>query len=846
MTNNSSLEIKSDFRIAITMDSDWHIGSGTGRRGDIDRLVKRDRNGLPYLPAKTITGIWRDACELLATGLDEGTVIDEDTKKGYFSQLVDYLFGDQPALAEGAIATSPREAALSVRAAHFPEALSNALKDKPILKEAISFVKVGVTIDVNNGCAIEDNLRFEEVVRGGITLTSDCQLKLPVESELQKLCFALIVASTKFFEKIGGKRRRGNGHCSVKIESVPIDEWITWLGEYLSSDQLSLPKIPELNIDKNESQEGDLIKGKENSWQTIRLQIEAISPIVISQRTVGNVVETLDYIPGTHLLRMVRRQLVKHNPELALSIDTAIAHNDMVVTNATIAIGDRQSYPTPFILAGEKMGGGIAKSAKIYNRFADQSPKDIQLKSERGGYLACAIADGKPTYPIYQTVGITAETHNIVEDAVQRPTEKTGGVYTYEAIAAGTVFQAEVRLHKHIANSIAQTQDRWQKILGGETAIGQSKKDDYGRVSVTVLELENQISFSSTTANTLAVWLLSDVLLRDERLRPTTDPEYLRAEIQKHLGIELKLFDSDKPKSQEESSISLLTRSHRIDSWQVRWQKPRPSLVGIGAGSCLHFEIPSGVVTEEKIRKMKKSLTEIERSGIGERRAEGYGQVCFNHPLLSQPLSELKLTKTDNISDVESVSPLIPEHPYARTIERAAWQKAIQQKVLAKAEDRKTLLYIGVEKDKPRMSQLGALRSVLSNLQSFSDAPQAIRWLNHLEERRNRCEKWHPESLEKIKKYLTKENLIWIDLELYIAPPSKTETGTSADFDKEKWAEELRKWAEELRKLVAPITLTETGADILKQELWAEALYALVDACIRAHKRELESKSPQE
>jgi len=165
---------------------------------------------------------------------------------------------------------------------------------------------------------------------------------------------------------------------------------------------------------------------------------------------------------------------------------------------------------------------------------------------------------------------------------------------------------------------------------------------------------------------------------------------------------------------------------------------------------------------------------------------------------------------------------------------------------LAKAEDRKTLLYIGVEKDKLTPSQLGALRSVLSNLQSFSDAPQAIRWLNHLERRKNRCEKWHPESLEKIKKYLTEENLIWIDLELYIAPPSKTETGTSADFDKEKWAKKLRKWAEELRKLVAPITLTETGADILKQELWAEALYALVDACIRAHKRELESKSPQE
>ena len=71
MTRNLSLEVQTNFTIAIAMESDWHIGSGTGRRGDMDRMVKRDRDGLPYLPAKTITGIWRDACELLVNGLDE-------------------------------------------------------------------------------------------------------------------------------------------------------------------------------------------------------------------------------------------------------------------------------------------------------------------------------------------------------------------------------------------------------------------------------------------------------------------------------------------------------------------------------------------------------------------------------------------------------------------------------------------------------------------------------------------------------------------------------------------------------------------------------------------------------
>ena len=809
MTRNLSLEVQTSFMIAIAMESDWHIGSGTGRRGDMDRMVKRDRDGLPYLPAKTITGIWRDACELLVNGLDDGS------SNGYFSKLLDYLFGDQPALAKGAVATSPREAALSIRAAHFPESLSNALKTKPLLKEAITFVKVGIKIDSENGCALEDHLRFEEVVRGGLTLSADCQLQLPEDTQLQQLCFAILVASTKFFTKIGGKRRRGNGQCSVTLKDIETDKWITWLGDYLNSESLSLPNIPELAIQSNELKAGKRSQGNENSWQTIRLEVMAISPIVIAKRTVGNVVETLDYIPGTHLLRMVRRQIVKHHPDFASSIDSAIAHNDLVVTNATIAIKKTQSYPTPFILSSEKVGGGLAKGAKIYNRFVDDISETTQLKAERGGYLTCAINNGVLEYPNYQKVEIIAETHNTVEDDVQRPTTKTGGVYTYEAIAAGTIFQAEVRLREHIANSIGQTQAHWQKILGGETAIGQSKKDDYGRVKVSVLDIEQPISVGIAKPTILTVWLLSDVLLRDARLRPTTDPEYLQAEIQKQLvtNISLKLLDGDGDNNEEQKkSITIskfLTRSHRIDSWQVRWQLPRPSLVGLGAGSCIRFEISGD---ELDLAKLK----EIERSGIGERRAEGFGQVCFNHPLLSESLSGLKklqnsTSDSSNSQDRNTSTILLKadEFPYARVVERAAWRKAIQQKVLAKGEE--YAQHLGIDADKPTMSQLGALRSVLSRLKDFSDANKAIAWLSV----KGRQEKWHSESLKLIHDYLTKqkdltkEDLIWTVLKLD----------------------------------VNELTITTKGVNALKQELWTEAIYAFFDACIRARKRTLELKA---
>ena len=80
------------FRVMLRMESDWHVGLGAGRPGDIDRLITRDADDLPYVPAKTLTGIWRDAMEKLAFALDEG----ED--EGKWAKWIDVIFGSQPAL----------------------------------------------------------------------------------------------------------------------------------------------------------------------------------------------------------------------------------------------------------------------------------------------------------------------------------------------------------------------------------------------------------------------------------------------------------------------------------------------------------------------------------------------------------------------------------------------------------------------------------------------------------------------------------------------------------------------------------------------------------------------------
>lgn len=83
-------------RIALDISSYWHAGSGHAGPGDIDAAIVRDRHQLPYLPGRTLKGLFRDAAELwhawnpgsfdpaLMFGSEEGTT-EQPPGKLHFS-----------------------------------------------------------------------------------------------------------------------------------------------------------------------------------------------------------------------------------------------------------------------------------------------------------------------------------------------------------------------------------------------------------------------------------------------------------------------------------------------------------------------------------------------------------------------------------------------------------------------------------------------------------------------------------------------------------------------------------------------------------------------------------------
>jgi CRISPR-associated protein Csx10 len=408
------------------------------------------------------------------------------------------------------------------------------------------------------------------------------------------------------------------------------------------------------------------------------------------------------------------------------------------------------------------------------------------------------MRSGYVTNSTYSTLPKGVTTHNTVDDQEQRPNENGGGVYSYESISSQTKFRAKIHI-QHQLVSQATAESCLGALVGSQNQIGRSKKDSYGLVEITAIETisKTQTQFSPTSE--LRVWLLSDVLMRNSRLRPSIDPSDFAHVLEDRLKVKLS-FKSD--------HISALARSRRTDSWQTRWGLPRPSLVGLVAGSCFLFTVEGEID--------QNHLADLERSGIGERTAEGYGQICFNAPLImaeNPSLAESNITKNVDLPSI-LIDGQQPQQilDYAHIIEKEAWREEIRRRSVSLASDpvkRQELLGITIsnstkEKSQPSMSQLGVLRTIM--MTSINSDPHqnslVSNWIDELP--LNIQKKWPDGSLEKIRDLLTTSERLWSFL---------------ADL---------------------PPTITDIGIQNLQRELWQETVQILVMNCIRAHKRDLE------
>lgn len=668
--------MREELIITIQMHSDWHIGTGSGRAKEVDRTVRKDKNGLPILPGRTLKGVLKDSAEVIAGGLGDS-----------WMEWVSHVFGDSPAEyweEQKGSPRSPKPGALDIRTAELAGGLQSSLLADSSLIPFLYTKRPGVAI-TKEGIAKDDHLRLEERTRGGLTLVARASLEGSEESI--KKAQALLVGAAAWTERLGGKRRRGAGKCTISIEGMTKEA----AADILVSDPGKPPG--EAAVTTLDSVDSDKIS-------TFRLKLRTKSHLCLTRKVEGNVVQSYDYIPGSMILGAIGQALGERSVAYWAEVDQGRVR----VSFAMPRLSGARGLPMPFAIEYPKGGGRQIRSGFQEKRSAD-------WKQARKGFWA----KSGETW-VWDSPKTSVISHNVIEDQHQRPTSKVGGIFTYESIDPGMPYECLVTMPECLLENLTHKTLR----------IGRSKSVEYGEVAIEAIEAVGTATVVEKT-DTVFMQIVSPLLLRDKKTGAWTPTlQRLLEELKDRLGVEPTVVENERVPMVE-------LRPIEIQTWNVKGRTPRPSAVGLQPGSCLMLKF------DQKVEWAK--LKEIERNGLGERLAEGFGEVAFDPSILILA-GGAEAAKADWGA---SLSEGAADDPLLCSLRRARLLQQIRQNCLGSLATE--MRFKELIPEKIGASQLGNLRSLVSSLPDSRD--HLRRWIAKARQHGPRAGAWG-EALDRI------------------------------------------------------------------------------------------------
>lgn len=182
----------------IEFFSYWHASSGLAGSTYADLLVNKTREGLPYIPGRTLKGLLREAAEVIHS-FDQSTVTQ--------AFILD-VFGQEPTTTD-----IEKERATTEAQSFFTNATLSDNLQKTISKEQKSFLyHVLASTKINEqGLAVDGTLRQLEVTVPLILLASVEQFPDKEGYEQQLIyCF-------QWIKRMGLNRSRGLGRCQFSM-----------------------------------------------------------------------------------------------------------------------------------------------------------------------------------------------------------------------------------------------------------------------------------------------------------------------------------------------------------------------------------------------------------------------------------------------------------------------------------------------------------------------------------------------------------------------------------------------------------------------------------------------------
>lgn len=168
----------------------WHCSSGQAAGADVDELVVKDSDGLPYIPGRTLKGLLRDAANEI----------------GVEQTIVYAIFGKEPSKDEFEDELVKGKCFFSN--AELPIEEHRYLANHKILSRHL-FQKIAATAIDENGTTKDHSLRKSEVV-------VPCKLLAEVHGVTDNQAH-VIEQTMRYIKRLGKGRSRGLGRCAFKV-----------------------------------------------------------------------------------------------------------------------------------------------------------------------------------------------------------------------------------------------------------------------------------------------------------------------------------------------------------------------------------------------------------------------------------------------------------------------------------------------------------------------------------------------------------------------------------------------------------------------------------------------------
>lgn len=206
---------------------------------------------------------------------------------------------------------------------------------------------------------------------------------------------------------------------------------------------------------------------------------------------------------------------------------------------------------------------------------------------------------------------------------------ESGAVYRYDALAAGQVFEAAIVCDDTVDLKALTP------LLNGEVFIGGSRSGGYGRATLMFDPAQDvktdawreagSTPLSAQVDRRLFITLLSDALLRDDNGQFTTDDRAVERRLREKLATPGLTFEA------------AFVRGRPVGGFNRKANLPLPQALAVQMGSVFVFHMtPPDAAPPQTLTER---LRDLERTGIGERRLEGFGRVGVNwHTQASWPV----------------------------------------------------------------------------------------------------------------------------------------------------------------------------------------------------------------